>query len=296
MLVNNDEFCAKKRCIMQVNNRDKICFAKAIVKALYRAGGPLKHAKSKSIENENKILDVLAKEWHGKAKVPLGRVTSLDFPKFQGALCKHRIRLLIYSMRYTNALIYDGLSGCKNAESWQQIHLYHREDHFDVITSMQAFVNSSYFCDKCLLGYDHRKGHAREGFCMQCRTFECDGKSIELDKNKSLWTKCADYLRSFRTALCFEKHKIETYKKYTFVLSVVAMSTSIDYPKTKRIYCTDYYCVTCSSWVTETHECFMQKESLLNGDSDEEKIIPKIYIYIMILNVNKALVHTNQIY
>ncbi len=84
--------------------------------------------------------------------------------------------------------------------------LYHYEDHFCVITSIKAFVNSSYFCTKCLAEYDHKYEHKCEGFCMQCRTFECDGKTFDIEEEKKMWKKCDKCLRSFKTAKCFKAH------------------------------------------------------------------------------------------
>ncbi len=102
---------------LQFRNKDDLCFEKALVKGLYREGGPLKHSKNKSIQNENKILDDRAKQWLKRVGVPEGKVSSESFPKFQAEL--HNIRLVIYSMRYANSFIFDGCAGLKDTYDWE---------------------------------------------------------------------------------------------------------------------------------------------------------------------------------
>lgn len=279
-VLDSEEFCKAKGCIIRVKNKDDMCFAKAVVKGLYRPGGPLTHPQAKSIQNENNILDVLAKQWHARVGVPEGRVTSREFHKFQAELAKYKIRLVIYSMRYANATIFDGMNDIEGAKEWEPLFLYHYDNHFAVITSIPAFVNSSYFCFACLKAYDHKESHECEGYCSQCRTFTCDGKSIDVKEDKSLWIKCDDCLRSFRTDKCFEKHKVATCAA---VYICGECSNFVDKSRLpsgqEKHSCTDFYCVTCSSWVIKSHECFMERESWPDGDDDPQKITPEIYVF-----------------
>ena len=279
-ILDKEEFCKQKGCIIRVLNKDDTCFVKAIIKGLYRKGGPLLHPHQSSIQNENPILDVLTRRWYNRAQVPLGCVASVDFPKFQSVLSEYKIRLVIYSMRYANSIIYDGKSTCKAAADWEPLFLYHYEEHFAVITSMSGFIHSSYFCKRCLVGYDHKEHHACEGFCMQCKTFDCDGKALDVKEDKSLWIKCDDCLRSFRTQMCFNKHETKTCKNFFICSKCESFVDKSRLPKGRKQHrCTDYYCVTCASWVDVTHKCYMEKESLPDGGSDPDEIIPEIYIY-----------------
>jgi hypothetical protein len=43
--------------------------------------------------------------------------------------------------------------------------IYHHDDHYDVITSMPAFLSKSYFCAKCKTGYDHVAKHKCNNHC-----------------------------------------------------------------------------------------------------------------------------------
>ena len=108
--LDNDKFVKAKGAMISVSNKnDELCFGKAIVKAMYREDGPLIHPRYRSIQTEGPLLTTLAKELYKKAKVPEGRVTSEDFPKFQDVIAREgNIRLVVYSMRYSNAIMYQG--------------------------------------------------------------------------------------------------------------------------------------------------------------------------------------------
>ena len=128
-LVDIEQFCAKKDTILRVRNKnDPLCFAKAIIKALYCNKGPLTHPKQKSTLNENNILDTLAKDLYERAGVPERRVTIEDMPKFQQVLSRdypRRIRIHVYSMRYGGTV--------DDSDDFEPIYLFHHDDHFDVI-------------------------------------------------------------------------------------------------------------------------------------------------------------------
>ena len=88
---------------------------------------------------------------------------------------------------------------------------------------MHAFVNSSYFCLACLKAYDHKDSHKCEGYCPNAELLLAMANLLMSQRDKSLWIKCDDCSRSFRTDTCFEKHKAATYatiyicRKFTFV-------------------------------------------------------------------------------
>ena len=284
-IMDNDECCAAMKGIIRVRNKnDELCFAKAIIKGIYRASGPLNHPKQSSIQNENSILGEMAKDLHKKAGVPEGKVSLDEMPKFQKILWRDypkKIRLYVYSMRYANSIIFNGstVEGCEGDTGFEPLFLYHYDDHFNVISSVTAFVGRSYFCYNCLKGYDDRKKHKCEGYCSQCRTFDCDGKVLDYDDDKTLWKRCDDCRRQFKTDLCFQKHVEEKTCKNIYICA--ECGDFVDQkrlPKGKKEHsCTDYYCTTCNQWVEDSHLCFMQPADLPDGDP--ECHIPEKYIF-----------------
>ena len=286
-ILDNDAFCAAKRGIIRVKNKnDELCFAKAIIKGIYRENGPLKHPQMRSIQNENDILMTLAQALHQKAGVPEGKVSLSDMSKFQEVLYNDypvKIRLLVYSMRYANAIIYDGATVDPTVEDsdegWEPLFLYHYDEHYNVIASITSFVGTSYFCYKCLKGYDKRKDHICEGYCSQCRTFLCDGKILDYDENRSLWKKCDDCRRTFKTDLCFQQHKGNSTCKNIYICEECGKFVDGKrLPKGQKEHCcTDYFCTTCNEWVQEDHTCFMLPSDLPDGDPECK--IPEKYIF-----------------
>ena len=47
-----------------------------------------------------------------------------------------------------------------------KLYLYHVDSHYSVITSMTAFVERSYYCDNCQVGYNNLGIHVCELVCM----------------------------------------------------------------------------------------------------------------------------------
>jgi len=57
---------------------------------------------------------------------------------------------LVYAENF-NTIIYSG------EEKETKIYLYKNDNHFDVISSMKAFLGSYYYCDKCDKSYNNKK-------------------------------------------------------------------------------------------------------------------------------------------
>lgn len=53
------------------------------------------------------------------------------------------------------------------------IYVYVHDDHYDLITSMSAFYNKSYFCENCFKGYNAKNEHTCYNACKMCRSVEC---------------------------------------------------------------------------------------------------------------------------
>jgi hypothetical protein len=64
-----------------------------------------------------------------------------------------------------NTIIYSG-----NGKE-TKLYLYKNGNHFDVISSMKAFLGSCYYCSKCDKPYDHKDKHScstRTDVCKLC--------------------------------------------------------------------------------------------------------------------------------
>lgn len=59
--------------------------------------------------------------------------------------------IVILSAEHFNAIIYEGPKKDK------QIYLYLHQNHYDIITSVSAFLGKNYCCLECKKGYDKNK-------------------------------------------------------------------------------------------------------------------------------------------
>lgn len=81
------------------------------------------------------------------------------------------------------------------------IYLYFENGHYDVLTSVEAFFNKSYYCLKCEKSYDHREDHRCDIRCKCCYN------SPACPNIKENLIFCSDCHRIFRGQACFNMHK-----------------------------------------------------------------------------------------
>jgi hypothetical protein len=76
--------------------------------------------------------------------------------------------------------------------------LFLYDNHFDVITSMPAFVSRKKYCHTCKKGYDHQRDNLCGDMCKLCHFQNCPIIS---------WTPCTECNRIFKSQECFDRHK-----------------------------------------------------------------------------------------
>jgi len=84
-----------------------------------------------------------------------------DILKIEVYLMEYRIVCFDWSTSKYQPIHHNKLSKCKN-----YIYIAYHNNHFYTIKSINAFMNTSYYCDYCLIGYseitDHLKMNARD--------------------------------------------------------------------------------------------------------------------------------------
>jgi len=186
--VDLDKMMKDKRCFIRIQNDDDLCYARALITAQARFEND---ARWNSIRLGRKIQGTLAHDLHRRANVPLRKCGVDDIKLFQEALPNYQI--VVVSKEHFNAIIYAG------PQAEKHIYLYHHDDHYDVITSMPAFLNKSYYCPQCRNGYDHKEKHQCNNPCVYCHQLHED--------SDEKWRYCSDCNRHFRNDMCFETHK-----------------------------------------------------------------------------------------
>jgi hypothetical protein len=144
--VDTERFLKDKRCIIQIQNKDDMYCARAIVTAKAKIDG---HEQWNSIQRGRRIQEELALELHTNARVPLHQCGIEDVKTFQRFLVGYQIHVI--SREHFNGIVYHGPTADK------KIYLYLHHNHYDVITSMTVFLSRNYFCTNCYKGYNTKR-------------------------------------------------------------------------------------------------------------------------------------------
>ncbi|CAG2191938.1 unnamed protein product [Mytilus edulis] len=249
----------EKRCFLQIQNKDDLCCARAIMTAKARLDG---HEKWNSIRQGRNIQGELARKLHNKAGVPFRRCGIEEIKSFQRILDGYQIHVV--SKEHFNAIIYEGPTAEK------KIYLYLHDHHYDVITAMPAFLSRNYFCTKCNKGYDHKVDHSCNNVCHQCyKTHESGDED---------WIYCNDCNRYFKSAKCYEMHKQETStgKSTCYTNFRCRKCNQSVYTKLHKTAhkCGEHYCKTCKDYVPEEHKCYMLPACPDNIDTLKHDVKP----------------------
>ena len=270
---NYGEFLKPKRSVVCIMN-DDLCCARAIVvaKAIADKDERLKLIK----DSRGRVQETLARKLQEESCVPLGPC-GLDQKKlFEIVLSDYQF--VVISAEDGHAIVHKG------PPSEKQIMLLMHDGHFDVITKLPGFFNSSYFCHECEKAYSDEdyKNHP-------CHRTKCDSslqrgypdyifKHIE---NQEL--PCKDCNRKFYGVTCqlnhltqkangqsvapAESNVCQPHKKCPICLHVYT-STSQKHVKHCGLQC----CSHCSKEVNILqHKCFLQP--IDDDDNDKKKTI-----------------------
>ena len=163
-----------KKSIITIKNNDSICLARSIVTAVANIN---KHKWTKSqlkhgFNDSRKLQKDEAIKLHEEAGVEIndnGGSTLEDVKKF----AKHlKIQINIVDGDQFNDLIFT----TENEHDGQMIYLYKNKNHFNVITSMPAFLSKKYYCHTCKKSYTKRDCHKCPAKCIACFKYFPDGK------------------------------------------------------------------------------------------------------------------------
>ncbi len=228
-------------CIIAITNQsDNMCLARAIVTG--RAKQELKSTdwEWRSIRDGKTKQRDLAVELHKLAGVPTYAPCGLEqVEAFQNIGEKYQ--LVVVSKDHLNKIIYQGPPKPKG------IYLLYNDRHFDLITSMSAYLNRGYWCHECKKGYDNKPEHRCRDTCMVCRSGNCL-MSDEVDE----WVRCLDCNRYFKSRACYENHKRSgtSIKKFGNVCKQYFKCEKCETVVNKKMlkkgvkhHCTDLWCM-----------------------------------------------------
>ena len=252
--LNIRDHLKKKKSVVLINNKDDICLARALAVSIARIEKDPQYSgisKGRAIQRER------AFDLHEAANVPLGPCGLKEVDLFQQYLVNYQI--IVLSGDQDNAIIYPREPPA-NPNPEKSIYLYYQANHFDVITTLPGFLNTSYFCHVCHKAYDHTTDHLCNGMCRSCRGFGC-----VIQGNRMTCNECD---RLFKNQACYDRHKHQPINGggrtvCQAIRKCPKCKQSMDVRKIGKPHqCVDKKCPTCKRERNPddlNHQCYMQR-------------------------------------
>lgn len=217
-----------------------------------------------SIRQGCQLQSNLAKELHQKAEVPEGLCGIPEIAKFQSVIEDYQI--VVLSAEHFNAVIYEGQKREK------QIYLYLYENHFEIITSVSAFLGKGYWCLECKKGFNNKQDHRCSKVCKCCFTEGCDGV-----KMKEPWRECGTCHRLFAGNECYANHcrpnkngQSVCQRFYKCTKCHKIFSHKRRSPEAHS--CGEKLCLNCEEYVDpNTHLCYMKPIKFEDDEQNEDE-------------------------
>ena len=192
-LPNIRDHLKSKGSVVCINNFDDLCLARALVVGIANIEKDPKYDQVKKSNRPVQRQRALA--LHQAANVPQGPCGIKEVELFQNYLVNYQI--VVVSGDHNNTIIYPTQSSGTNEKPI--LCVYYNDKHFDTITSIKGFLGKSYFCNRCLKGYNVTTDHLCPAMCRLCRAFGCEWD----DTRKT----CDDCDRTFKNQACYDHHK-----------------------------------------------------------------------------------------
>ena len=293
----------KKRSIIQIQNRDDLCCARALVTAKAKVD---QHPKYNSIRKGTKLQKEMALLFHHEANVPFGPCGYDALTQFSTApsLTGYQI-LLVDADRSFHITTFGPLQD-------KQLILLHEKGHYDVITKLPAFFGVSYVCAHCWKPYNNEGKHRcnNKRHCRACCQKECPDFLEAYPRGQKATQRCQQCHRDFFGDTCFQMHLVKDHagKPVTNLDSSVCFRRRrcakclilIPARHMDNHQCGYIDCPCCHEYVDgATHRCFIQiatqdkkrKRKRQRGprpkrrvdatpeEDDEEDSIPPLHVF-----------------
>lgn len=269
---NIDEEIKKRRCYIEVRNKDNLCCDRSIIIWL---------AKVRQDRQYKTIIDS-RKKLQGKLALALRNHCGIDESKMLDLNDINKIaRIIKFEINVVcaenlNKIIFT--SDYKSTQQYYQIYLHKRKNHFNLITNIKAFYRKNYFCYRCKEGYDRVHRCSKKKLCPCCYS-DC---GYETKGVKDLLIYCPDCNRNFYGQKCYNFHKdkgtCDTIKNCKFCNSFIYKKTKEEKEKEKKKQypkawafehkCYHYVCPNCKEYVNPSHRCYICK-SKVNKESNK---------------------------
>ena len=244
----------KKKCIIQIENKDELCCAGAIVALKVRVDNDVQY---KNLRKGRGLQGFLAKQMHREAGVvdgPCGREELKKFQEYLGA----EYQLIVFEGLKGKILFKDQ----QYDQAPKVIALLKTQNHYHGVTSIPALLNRSYFCRQCKKGYESEDSAHHNCMGQNCSACRRGNKTCS---DFATWVTpevCCDKCHvKFYGPECFEAHQrkqrgqksvCEGFRKCLECCKVYEVKGK------KKHVCHQFKCRGCGKVTDVNHDCFIQ--------------------------------------
>ena len=254
------EYCVSSKAILPIYNDDNLCLLHAVL-------------VGKAISDNEKNVYLLAKKNNRKLKkrvIELAKQLNVkDGPcaidlikKIEDLWGSYQIMVIDNQDPHNMSTLYLN----KDKEFKKFIYLSFTNNHFNVITSMTAFLKKSYYCHQCKIGYAHTTNHICSFMCQLCLRGNCC-------KTKRMYSKmCTKCNLLCNSEICHRVHS-------EYVCKVAKTCNICNHKKHHNHVCgfNQKWCFNCKKSVSLDHQCFIltddQKKAQFKWNTTESKTI-----------------------
>jgi hypothetical protein len=241
-------FCNKKKSIIKIINHDNMCLLRAILVAIaYYHNEPYKVDYKKP---SSKLMATHIKIIRQKLKLPEHGCGIREVFQIESFLEDYCITLI--DGNCSNKFFYKG--GKKD----KYLYIMYTNSHYNVITSMPAYIGQAYYCDSCNIGYCQSIIHSCANLCNTCKKSTCN-------VTEAKHIKCENCYMSARDAYCLQRH-LDLICNKRKICQICKFFIG-----RKHICLNEKYCQKCKEIVQMDHLCFIKqqpekkKEAKFNG-------------------------------
>ena len=202
-----EKMAKKKKCVIQIKNKDDLCLARGIVTMKERADeGSHYH----NLRQGKPIQERWARLLHQEAGVPEGPCGFEELQKFQDFLGPQGYQLIVVEPSKCLVVFKDPTYN----EAPHVIGLVKYNGHYDGLTSIPALMNRSYYYRHCDRGYDREQASHHNCIGQNCSACCRQNKTCP---NFATWVKptvhCPDCNCILNGQDCFQAHKTKGKKR-----------------------------------------------------------------------------------
>lgn len=245
-----EQLLKKKRCTINIKNRDELCFARAFVSTkAYVDQDP----QYKNMSKGRGLQGYLAHKLHQETGVTEGACGSEQIQQIQDHVGPEGYQIKVFEGQQGKLWLKDD----KFNDPPKKICLLKVENHFHGLRSVPALLNRSYYCHYCEKGYnvnDSEHHNCRGQNCSACKRTNKTCPNFATFETPEVY--CSVCNRFFYGQNCYDAHK--QHKICGKFVKCFECCNEYKYNKKKKHVCGEYFCRNCKETVRGEHPCFIQ--------------------------------------